>query len=226
MTRKWMLVSAMFFLPLFLICCGNGNGEDKELLLEDVDSEGARIWCAWLYSCCTVDEIASGNFNFTDEAGCRTKLAETITDSWTTPMQAAIGAGTATYDAKKAYNCLKASEDLGCTGTNDPLGFQEKCDDSPRVGTIAAGSECASYVECVAAAPYCTGTPKVCTAALAKDATCTSGQLPACTVGTYCDSTTTQCTDVLAEGDDCTSTAQCGALSCVEGKCAKACLGS
>lgn len=226
MTRKWMLVPALLLLPLFLIGCGNGNGEDQELLLENAGSEGAKVWCAWLYTCCTADEITRGNFNFTNETECGTKVAEAIDDNWTTPMQAAITAGTVTYDAKKAHKCLEASKDVGCTGTNNPDDFLANCDDSPRTATIAAGSECASFVECVTAAPYCTGTPAVCTAALAKDATCTPSQLPLCEAGTYCDSTTTQCTDHKAEGADCTSSGECGALSCVESKCAKACTGS
>jgi hypothetical protein len=225
MMRKWTLVPALLLLPLVLIGCGNGNGEDKELLLEDVASEGAQVWCAWLYGCCTDDEITRGNFAFTNETECVTKIAETITDNWVTPMQAAIDAGTATYDAKKAYKCLEASKNLGCTGTNTPSDFLDNCDESPRTGTVAAGSECASYVECVAAAPYCTGTPEVCTAPLAKGDTCTVGALPLCEAGTYCDSTTTQCTDFKAEGDDCTTTTECGALSCVDNKCATACTG-
>jgi hypothetical protein len=225
MTKKWMLVSVLLLLPLFLAGCGNGNGEDQELLLEDVPDEGAKIWCAWLYHCCTDDEIARGNFSFTNETECVTKMAEGIEDNWVTPMQAAIDAGTATYDAKKAHKCLEAAKDLGCTGENASSNFLDDCDESPRRGTVAAGSECASYVECVATTPYCTGDPKVCTAPIPKGDTCTTSSLPLCETGTYCDSTTTQCTDFKAEGDDCTTTTECGALSCVENKCAKACTG-
>ncbi len=230
-----LTILSCFVLSLALVQCGNGGGEDKggegqpclddgtcntglhcmqsdvcqgEVSLSEFASEAAALNCAWLFSCCSAEELSEievalqNTTALDDEASCRTFFTPVIDDNYSTPAQNAIDASRGTYYPDKSASCLAEAAALTCTsgGDNALTQMLNICDDS-YVGSQGEGDECAHQVECSSGHQCVEDT---CQAPLAENTACsTDPGSHLCSEDLYCHTIDLTCQQRIAPGEDC-----------------------
>lgn len=146
MRLAWLPLLASISTLGLLGCDGGGGGGG--LAIEDVPANSSQIICDTVFTC-----LGSFGSLFGTQPACEATFEQGITNGDYQLWQAAIAAGTASYDPEAAQRCSDATSATGCglllAGTPDA------CADV-WIGTRALGETCSIDQECAGEA-YCAG---------------------------------------------------------------------
>lgn len=238
-------------LVLLGLLVGCQDGFSVNASAETFCDEYAEVVCHNMYQCCTEAQIEAelGVDEPRTEQQCRVDKKRTC-ERATVSVRDSLKAGRVTFNPDAFNNCLSAmvAPSDTCSEYVMKNPFDEACEESPWVGTVAMGgtcyfdhdcagaprsAECGPDQKCVAlptggfpcpngtcAEGFFCGTNAICESRLAENAPCTSnGQ---CQEDLFCDLTATPtpiCTARKGGGEACTSNAACESGECVPGRC-------
>lgn len=192
--------------------CDGGTGGGA-VPIEDAPAELADVWCDAIETCVgPLAERTQGS------AVCRDNVEATVANGTVPLWEAAIEAGTLTYDAALARACLDATRAQGCDLFI--AAPPEACRDFLQ-GTIAIGGRCSTSEECEGDA-FCDGAgcpdvPGTCAARLGSGSACESDD--ECQSGLLCE-------DGACRTPASTSGGSCGGGSGLECPIDELCIGA
>lgn len=158
--------------------CGDDGGGGGSVTLDEYGAGTAAATCEIFEECYGTDllETFAG-------ADCVGRFSRIYDEAVVPQLEAAIAAGTITYDGGRAAACLDALESAGC-GIVDRMP-PPPCDEA-LVGTVAPGGACALNEEC-SGDSYCrieAACPGTCQARVSSGAPCSADD--ACQAGLRC----------------------------------------
>jgi len=206
---KWLVAT----ISILAACGGEDNGS---ISIEELPIESARISCAKLEACCTLEEFMDQTFGGSTIAECE-QLYGGLTSIIVPLLNDSVANGRMIYHGDRVADCFAQLEDQSCTEfqsqTSQDLG---NCK-NPFEPMVANGGVCGEDFDCTSG--FCIGeeidfetseiTYGVCGDAPGAGQQCVDFD---CAAGLYCDSGT--CATPQPDGAQCS-----GDDSCESGNC-------